>query len=376
MDIDEEWERFVTQDSTSDLKEKNHTFDEIKSDVNEEHPKCPKASEIYISTKSKIAYLTENVDLHKTFWKLFVIPYTDAKNGIVKKQMKFNSTSQEEVDEISKHLDNEYYYTQQVLTSVNEPSGVKNWFKDVRKISVGISKKDIVSYRCKQKCAFYNCFVMILRIMINDVNDPENGMFHEFHVKIFNTGKVEIPGIRSDYHLELVLDNILIHLRPIIGESLSYQGKCDTVLINSNFNCGFYIKREKLFDILKSKYNIQCIYDPCSYPGIQCKFYYDKTKTTQTGVREHVVVDKSSSNIVVISFMIFRTGSILVVGMCEEPVLDEVYVFIKNLLETEFIEIYHTIHEHNELEDDDNDKNKNKLKKIKARKKIIIVDSM
>ena len=103
MDIDEEWERFVTQDSTSDLKEKNHTFDEIKSDVNEEHPKCPKASEIYISTKSKIAYLTENVDLHKTFWKLFVIPYTDAKNGIVKKQMKFNSTSQEEVDEISKH---------------------------------------------------------------------------------------------------------------------------------------------------------------------------------------------------------------------------------------------------------------------------------
>ena len=62
--------------------------------------------------------------------------------------------------------------------------------------------------------------------------------------------------------------------------------------------------------------------------------------------------------------------------MCEEPVLDEVYVFIKNLLETEFIEIYHTIHEHNELEDNDNDKNKNKLKKIKARKKIIIVDSM
>lgn len=375
MNIDEEWERFVTQESTPEPNEIVNSCTDEKETSSNETPECPKASDIYISTKSKIAYLTKNIDLHTNFWKLNVIPYTQAMNGIVKKQMKFNSTSQEEVDAISKNLAGERYFTEQILTSVNDPSGVKNWFKDVRKISVGISKKDIVSYRCKQKCAFYNCFVMILRILIEDENDPENGMFHEFHVKIFNTGKVEIPGIRSDYHLNLVLDNILIHLRPIIGDDLSYQGKCDTVLINSNFNCGFYIKRETLFDILKSRYNIQCIYDPCSYPGIQCKFFYDKTKQEQTGVREHVVVDKkSSSDIVVISFMIFRTGSILVVGMCEEPVLDEVYIFIKELLEREFCNIYHSVHETklNELTDQCST---SKGKKSKTRKRIIIVDS-
>ena len=191
---------------------------------------------------------------------------------------------------------------------------------------------------------------------------------------MLNTGKVEIPGIRSDYHLNLVLDNILIHLQPIIGNELSYQGKCDTVLINSNFNCGFYIKRETLFDILKSRYNIQCIYDPCSYPGIQCKFFYDKTKQQQTGVREHVVVDKSSSNIVVISFMIFRTGSILVVGMCEEPVLDEVYIFIKELLEREFCNIYHSVHE-TKLDELTGQCSTSKVKKSKTRKRTIIVDS-
>ena len=375
MDIDEEWERFVTQDSTPEAKDVVSSSLDEKDTDRVDTPECPKASDIYISTKSKIAYLTESIDLHTTFWKLHVIPYTEARNGIVKKQMKFNSTSQEEVDAISKNLEQENYFTEQILTSVNEPSGVKNWFKDVRKISVGISKKDIVSYRCKQKCAFYNCFVMILRILIDDKSDPENGMFHEFHVKIFNTGKVEIPGIRSDYHLKLVLDNILVHLRPIIGDNLSYQGKCDTVLINSNFNCGFYIKREALFDILKSQYNIQCIYDPCSYPGIQCKFYYDKTKEQQTGVREHVVVDKSSSNIVVISFMIFRTGSILVVGMCEEPVLDEVYIFIKDLLKREFCNIYHSIHDNKITETNDEEDNKNKIKKTKMRKRIVIVDS-
>jgi len=34
--------------------------------------------------------------------------------------------------------------------------------------------------------------------------------------------------------------------------------------------------------------------------------------------------------------MIFRTGSILIVGKCSEPILNEIYQFIKKILETEF----------------------------------------
>ena len=44
-----------------------------------------------------------------------------------------------------------YYYSEQILTFVNSPSGATEWFKDVRKISIGMSK-DILSYRSKQKC--------------------------------------------------------------------------------------------------------------------------------------------------------------------------------------------------------------------------------
>ena len=194
----------------------------------------------------------------------------------------------------------------------------------------------------KQKCAFYNCFVIILRVLIEDSKDPEYGCFHEFHAKIFNTGKVEIPGIRSTYHLETVLSHILIYLRPLVSDSLDYTGKCDTVLINSNFSCNFYIKRENLFEILKTKYKIQCIYDPCSYPGIQCKFYYDNLKDIQTGIREYEQSDKSC-NITVISFMIFRTGSILIVGMCDEDVLDVVYKYIRELLEREYVNIHQVL---------------------------------
>jgi hypothetical protein len=198
---------------------------------------------------------------------------------------------------------------------------------------------------------------MILRIKLNDA-------FKEFHIKVFNTGKLEIPGIQTDIAFEEVLKNVILVLQPHSKNKLEYLQKSDTVLINSNFNCGYYINREALYDILKFKYNIQCIYDPCSYPGIQCKFYYNEELTEQTGCQianefgnqlDDVSVtskkiskmtkkeNKKNSKYVEVSFMIFRTGSILIVGMCNEMVLYNIYEFLKVLLEREFSKINQAI---------------------------------
>jgi hypothetical protein len=343
LTIDDEWENFLSPDYDCDEvdaeNEVSSNMDgEIVSEMN--LTEAPKASEIYISTKSKIAYLNKEVDLRSVFWKVPVIPYATPQNGVIKKQMKFNSLSQEELDAVQVNLKDENHFEEQIITSINNPSG-RIKFKDIRKISVGISRKDIMSYRCKKKSAFYNCFVMILRIKINEI-------FKEFHIKVFNTGKLEIPGVQNDHIFETVLKNIITTLQPHVEEKLEYLQKSDTVLINSNFNCGFYINREYLFDILKFKYNIQCIYDPCSYPGIQCKFYYNEDLTEQTGIQpadakdnakdEHGKKNKNKK-IVEVSFMIFRTGSILIVGMCDENVLYLIYEYLKVLLEKEFHKI-------------------------------------
>jgi hypothetical protein len=40
-----------------------------------------------------------------------------------------------------------------------------------------------------------------------------------------------------------------------------------------------------------------------------------------------------------VSFMIFRTGSCLIVGNCSEPILNFIYDFIKTLLYNEYSEI-------------------------------------
>ena len=191
-------------------------------------------------------------------------------------------------------------------------------------------------------------------------------MFKEFHVKVFNTGKLEIPGIQTEKTFQKTLSLVIDILQPYFEEKLLYQkDTTETVLINSNFNCGYYINRETLFDLLKYKYNIQSIYDPCSYPGIQCKFYYNPDIEIQTGSQISEENKKKYLNIKEISFMIFRTGSVLIVGKCDENVLIIIYEFLKQILIDEFSKIGQQKAK-NELA-----VNKNKKKKL--RKKQIIV---
>ena len=326
LNIDDEWNNFITQNydenALSDEEDIISDFNNINIDNNNKLV-IPEPTDIYISTKSKIAYLTKPVDL-KVFWNIPVIPYTTPANGVIKKQIKINSKTPDELAEIQSKLTNELYYDENIITHIDNPNG-RIKFKDIRKITIGISKKDIMSYRSKKKQAFYNCFVTIIRLKIDDE-------YKEFHVKIFNTGKLDMPGVRNDAIYYKILNYVVEMLQPYYDEPLSYFENSDTVLINSNFNCGFYIDREALFNIIRTKYNINAIYDPCSYPGIQCKFYYN----TDVGVQNGVQVENPTENIVEISFMIFRTGSVLIVGMCDEYMLQDIYHFLKSLLKTEF----------------------------------------
>ena len=335
INIDDEWSKFLLNKDSDEDDIIEYDIDDESDDVNSKKNKdytflndsvIPEATDIYISTKSKIAYLTQAIDL-KIFWDIPIIPYATPTNGVIKKQIKFNSKTPEELYFIQEKLKKELYFEENIISHIDNPNG-RIKFKDIRKISIGISKKDIMTYRSKKKQAFYNCFVMILRIKIDNV-------FREFHIKVFNTGKLEIPGVQSEAMFETVLNTIIEVLQPYHDYKIEYKQTSDTVLINSNFNCGFYVNRESLYDILRNKYNIQAIYDPCSYPGIQCKFYYNSELDVQTGIQTSTD-NKEMNNIIGVSFMIFRTGSVLIVGMCDEKVLYSIYEFLKKLLKDEF----------------------------------------
>jgi hypothetical protein len=194
-----------------------------------------------------------------------------------------------------------------------------------------------------------------------------DNVFKEFHVKVFNTGKLEIPGIQNEMSFNMILKEILQVLQPHMDFKLDYKPNSnETVLINSNFNCGFYINREMLNDILKYKYNIQSIYDPCSYPGIQCKYYYNPDVDVQSGCQISEENKHLYKNINEVSFMIFRTGSVLIVGKCDENVLMIIYEFLKIIFTNEFKNICQK-----SSFDDKIIPNKDKTKKIR-RKNITI----
>jgi len=303
---------------------------------------CPCATPIYISTKTKIAYLTQSVDIYKLFWDIPVQHYYKRREGVIKKQIKFQTIDPAVVTGIKEKLQQQpLFYEEHVIEHIDNPTG-RIPYKDQRKISIGLCKKDLIGGNHKKKRAFFNCFVLILRINGGICENPEERapeddiLYKEMHVKVFNTGKLEIPGIQEDKTLVQVLDLLVSTLRPLLGDDLSYlKDRCETALINSNFNCGFFIDRDKLFHLMKYKYGINTNYDSCSYPGIQCKFYYipNKEGPQQTGQQP---VHLEDNNYYEVSFMIFRTGSILIVGKCNEEILNVIYRFIKKILETEF----------------------------------------
>lgn len=245
--------------------------------------------------------------------------------------MKFNTSSLDEYMAIQNAIPKDIYTEQHIITHIENPTG-RIKFKDVRKISIGLKRSDIINNRCKKKGAFYNCFVVIIRIL-------HEGLFKEVHVKVFNTGKLEIPGIKEDIILYKIIDKLIAILSKYVLPKTQLECIKDmsyTVLINSNFNCGYYINRSKLYEILRNKYKISCSYDACSYPGIQSIFYYDTSKSKELQTGRQI---ENNKNIMKVSFMIFRTGSTLIVGKCDEEKIRHIYSFLVKL----FINEYHDI---------------------------------
>lgn len=361
-DVDDEWSRFLqTPDDNEQI------FLNSSNVKNTEDETIPECEQLYISTQTKVLFLNQHIDIFNVFWKVPVIDYWEPNEGVIKKQIKIVSNSEEELQEYQEKLKDINYYTENIIKQINTTNMRGTRYKDERKITIGISKKDIMNCRGKVKNAFYNCFAIIVRFKYQNA-------FREIHVKIFNTGKLEIPGILNDELLENIKVIVLKIIKTYSDNDVDFvEQKVEAnVLINSNFNCGFYINRDLLQTILRgNKYNIETSYDPCSYPGVKCKYYYNNLieKDKQTGEiekedRETKLKDLNINNkYTEVSFMIFRTGSCLIVGNCNEKVLNHVYEFIKNMLQNEYFTIRVS-----------NNTTTTKVKKSKIRKKTIIIN--
>lgn len=369
LNIDDEWSKFIANQSGTgfgNIVTNNYcmqppqptinSYDNnmnksnigiLSDDVGEDADLiAPICDELYISTTTKVMFLNQSIDINHIFWNIPIIEYWQPHGGIIKKQIKIVSTTIEEYEDYKSKLHNIKYYNENIIKQINNPSARRLKFKDERKITIGMSKKDIMNCRGKVKNAFYNCFAIIMRFKYQ-------GAFREMHVKVFNTGKMEIPGVINEEILSMVKHNIIELIQPFVKTKLEYIQTIEesNVLINSNFNCGFFLNRDILYSTLRSsKYGIETAYDPCSYPGVKCKFYFNNKIGFDTNLQngQILVEDRGMKMSEVsenkmyteVSFMIFRTGSCLIVGNCSEPILRFVFAFIKNILRVEYASIY------------------------------------
>ena len=340
MELDNEWENFI---NGLVVDEPTPTAESCAKTG--EAPEC---EDLYISTKTKLLYLNQkDIDVARIFWNVPIVEYWKPGEGVIKKQMKVASHSKEECEENTRKLKQTYYYTERIIKQIDNPIAKKIKFKDERKVTVGISTKNVLNYRGKDKGgAMFNCIALTFRFR-NDVN-----RFHEIHVKVFNTGKLEIPGVLNTNLFDRVKVFILDTLRPFFEEPIGFKDiPSENVLINSNFECNYNINRDALHAILRSdKYKIDTTFDSCSYPGVKCKFYFcnkngfDIEKQRGVVLQEdcNLMVDEliESKKYTKVSFMIFRTGGCLIVGNCSEEILTFVYDFVKNILKDEYQNIY------------------------------------
>jgi hypothetical protein len=454
--VDNEWNQFLLQFSGLNTSSGSGGFSSETSSssimkptsLNENSNSKPTASEcdipaenyirneceaLYISTQTKIFYLNvQSLNVDHIFWNLPIIEYGVPKMGIIKKQMRMIFKTPEEYELYATRIKSIPYYTEKIIKQINNPSARKIKFKDERKLTVGISRKDIMNCHGKEKKAFINCFAMIMRI-----NSKPNE-FHEVHVKVFNTGKITIPGIvdNDDALLEITKDYIISMLQPNIdvpihlipedeiplikkvikpmsnankkelskkrakkeepvedenddsddkteeddelemeaeeespeNEEVEYVKQQSGVLINSNFNCGFYIDQMKLLTILQEKYKLEPTYNKSNYPGVKCKFYLNNNlpldlkfqtgRIDETDNKMKICDIKNDSRYTKVTFVIFRTGNNLILGNFSKKVLLFIFDFVKNILMSEYENI-RTIH----------DEPIKKIKKNKPRKK-------
>ena len=148
-----------------------------------------------------------------------------------------------------------------------------------------------------------------IKILIDKISKLSGFVFNELSNKFININKLEFEDISAikcescsnKYNNNMIkmsscgcyfcnlcvkenkpiLDDKCVKCEKIILMDALTDKNCKItnykiVLINSDYFVGFEIKRDELHKILVNNYNIYSSYEPCIYPGVNSKFYWNK----------------------------------------------------------------------------------------------------
>ena len=194
-------------------------------------------------------------------------------------------------------------------------------YGDVNNIRSLIKVKKKNKKTKKKSKSFYNQATVI--------TDTENKK--RINTKLFKNGSIQMTGCKSLEHCIESLKLLCIELKKVKAVYNKKERKIvrkpfisnpenmclDRVnnfkirMINSNFDVGFLVNRQILFDILNKK-SIICTYEPCIHACVNVKYNYNNKDT--------------------ISIFVFESGSIIITGAKTQDHIAQGYKFITNIL--------------------------------------------
>lgn len=127
-------------------------------------------------------------------------------------------------------------------------------------------------------------------------------------IKLFINGSIQITGCKKIDDAVLALE-ILFNELKMDGLTLQNINNLRVVMINSNFNIGFKIDRDKLFNLIKS--NVSCSYDKSIHACVDIKY---------------------TTNDKIVSIFVFESGSIVITGANTLEHINNSYNFISRIL--------------------------------------------
>mgnify|MGYP000082301768 CR=1 FL=1 len=190
----------------------------------------------------------------------------------------------------------------------------------------GFSKKSLRKRRKKKKKKiFYN-----------------QSTIHVFYggklmnVKLFNNGRIQITGLKEETQGDSLVNELITYFKDFdILEEETELIQSEVVLINSDFDLGIGIDRNKLHREIISN-EIYSSYEPCIYPGVNIKYYFNNNKTC--GICDCTKMCNGKGNgcgdgdCKKVTIAVFMSGKVIITGGKDKDQINESYRFISNFV--------------------------------------------
>jgi TATA-box binding protein (TBP) (component of TFIID and TFIIIB) len=212
-------------------------------------------------------------------------------------------------------------------------------------------KQSVVKSNTKKRDSFYNQVTVVFNY------------YKDHNIKIFRNGRVHITGAINHDHGKKCVEFMIGEIKRIYdldknivdhSDDLELMGVHDwcTVLINSDFNCNFKIRREKLYEILDNEYGLVVNYESDCYPGVKISFFWNEKdtgiydprvgKNIKTGIcrckKGSTCNGKGLGSLDVkdkcrkITISVFQSGKIIITGARDYLQIDECYEYVISVL--------------------------------------------